>query len=153
MISPAKPRPCATCPWRTANHGKPHPDGWYTKRNRARLWAQLRRGEMMSCHKTDPANPVPSGVKPVPYGTEVHECAGALVLQQREIMNFQRCKSLPLYRSQHPNGLLRAGLLTIAERAVFGGMSGLVMARPDLNEPVSHDRLHWNPDVTVPPEK
>lgn len=50
--------PCAQCPWRTSNQGKRHPDGWYTKANLRRLWAGLRRGERMTCHPTDPANPV-----------------------------------------------------------------------------------------------
>ncbi len=55
----AAPRPCSSCPWLIANHGRPHPDGWNTKRNRDRLWAKLRTGDSMSCHKTDVSNPVP----------------------------------------------------------------------------------------------
>lgn len=148
-VAPANPRPCSECPWRTDNHGKPHPDGWFTKRNRDRLWAKLRRGDSMSCHKTDPSNPVPEGVDPVKAGTTVHECTGALILQQREMMNFQACKSLPTYKAQHPKGMTRTGLLVLVERSMFGGVpvlgGGVAMARPNLNEPVSHDGLNWTP--------
>lgn len=148
--APANPRPCSECPWRTENHGQPHPDGWFTKRNRDRLWAKLRRGESMSCHKTDPSNPVPTGVDPVKAGTTVHECTGALILQQRETMNYQACQGhLPTYKATHPKGMTRIGLVTMVERTIFGGVpllgAGVAMARPNLNEPVSHDGLNWNP--------
>jgi hypothetical protein len=88
-IKPAAARPCAACPWRTANQGKRHPMGWYTKANLQRLWAGMRRGEDMTCHPTDPDNPVPPGSTPVRPGAVTIECAGSLILKQREVMRFQ----------------------------------------------------------------
>ena len=58
MNGRAAKSPCQACPWRVENHGKRHPDGWYTKANLRRLWSGIRRGEEMSCHPTDPSNPV-----------------------------------------------------------------------------------------------
>lgn len=141
----ACPRPCSTCPWRDENHGKLHLDGWYTKRNRKRLWAKLKLGEMMSCHKTDPSNPVPDGNEPVAEGTTPHECTGALILQQRELMLFQHgCadgqKAAETFKRYKEAGgtMTRFGLASLVERALFGGkLGGLAMARPNLNEKVS----------------
>lgn len=142
--APACPAPCNSCPWLTANHGKPHPDGWYTARNRARLWAGLRRGEAMSCHKTDPANPVPEGCTPVPEGTTVHECTGGLILQQREVMKVSAVGGPRPYRKAHKAGLTVPGILRVVERIMFGGVpviGGLPVTKPDLNAEVSHPPL------------
>lgn len=136
--------PCAQCPWRTANHGKRHPDGWYTKANRARLWAQLRRGEAMTCHPTDPENPVPLGARPVPSHVTTRECAGAIILQQREMDTLQRMDDFKAYRKARPMGLTREGVAEMISRIMFAGMpmiGGRPMPRPNLNEPVSHDPL------------
>lgn len=152
-LESATNQPCSACPWLTVNHGKPHPHKWYTLANRRRLWKGTRDGESMSCHPTDPNNEVPEGTKPVPEGTATRECAGLLILQQREVMRFQAaCKEadaagkkdgLQRYRKAHPGGLLRGGILAVVERAMFGGtvLGGLKMAKPDLNLPVSHDDL------------
>lgn len=153
MKAPANPKACVSCPWRLKNQGKPHPDGWFTAANLKRLWAKLRHGEMMSCHRTDPNNPVPEGQQPVPEGTTTHECAGALTLQQRELMNFQDIakvekKALKVYKQQHPQGMTRDGLTAIVERAMFGGTSigGLKMSKPNLNDPeVGYSKLNWKP--------
>lgn len=147
----ACPHPCSSCPWIVANHGKPHPHGWYTKRNRDRLWAKLRTGDSMSCHRTDVSNPVPDGHQVPPEDSTVKECTGALILQQREVMNFQACgigfgpeDTRRAYRAAHPRGLTLEGLHVIIERAMFGGvLGGLRLAKPDLNEAVGHDRLIW----------
>jgi hypothetical protein len=151
-VSPAAPNPCSACPWRTANHGKRHPDGWYTKANRARLWRQLRQGENMTCHPTDPSNPVPEGHPCVPEGAQTLECSGALILQQRELMRFQavahqvaagtlKGRAFALYRKLHPGGMTLAGLGSLVERAVFGGVFGVQMSKPDLRAEVGHDAL------------
>lgn len=155
--APANPKACASCPWRIKNQGTPHPDGWYRASNLARLWAKLKRGDSMSCHKTDPNNPVPEGTKPVPEGTTIHECTGALTLQQRELMNFQDIaktegkKALKIYKQQHPNGMSREGMLVLVERAMFGGtqIGGLEMSSPNLNDmEVGYPaKLKWDPKV------
>ena len=50
--------PCTGCPWRTANHGTPHPGGFYRRTNLRRLWARIRQGGgIQSCHPTDPGHP------------------------------------------------------------------------------------------------
>jgi hypothetical protein len=137
-LAPAALRPCMHCPWRSANQGKRHPGGWYTKANLRRLWAGLRRGEDMSCHPTDPSNPASADATTL-------ECAGSLILKQREFMRFQRIAeenpgedALGLYRRRHPRGLTRGGLLAVVERALLGGtplIGAPEMTRPDLNEP------------------
>lgn len=142
--------PCAQCPWRTTNHGKRHPDGWYTVANRARLWARLRRGDDMTCHPTDPENPVPEGTRAVPEATQTRECAGAIILKQRELWYFQEVyKSLAAYRKARPSGLTRDGLAEMVSRMLFGGVpmiGGAKVSTPDLNQPVSHPPLgEWEP--------
>lgn len=113
----------------------------------------------MSCHPTDPANRVPAGTKPVPGDATTLECAGSLILKQREFMRFQRLAQdhpgedpFKLYRQQYPRGLTRDGLLTVVERAMFGGIplvGGLEMTRPDLNDPgiSAPDTADWDPDT------
>lgn len=105
----------------------------------------MRRGEHMSCHPTDESNPLPDGTRPVPAGTQVRECAGALILQQREAMVLDFLGDFKKYREARPNGLTRAGLAETISRYFFGGtpFGGLPMAKPDLNEPVGHDPLTW----------
>ncbi len=148
-VEAACPTPCSACPWRTANHGKPHPHGWYTAKNRARLWSKLRRGDSMTCHPTDPENEVPAGAKPVPKGATTHECAGGLVLQQRELEKVQGFDSLRDYLKASRLGLTISGLATLANRAVFGGLqiAGCrEMTETDLDEHVSHEPLgEWDP--------
>lgn len=165
-VSPATRQPCAHCPWRISNQGKPHPDGWYTKKNLRRLWVGMRRGERMTCHPTDPDNPVTPkaiarGYKPAPENARTNECAGALILQQREYMRFQAIveslspterigDAMRRYRAAHPRGLTRDGLVALVERAMFGGspLDNLAMTKPDLNQDdVGHpDLVPWTTD-------
>ncbi len=156
QIRPAAQRPCLACPWRTANQGEPHPLGWYTARNLARLWAGMRRGEDMTCHPTDPDNPVPEGARGAPEGAATLECAGSLILRQREVMRYQEIQlahphedGVRLYRQRHPGGLTKAGLLAVVQRYMFGGtpLTGFAMTRPDLNEPgiSAPGTAPWNP--------
>jgi hypothetical protein len=145
--------PCRACPWLTRNQGTRHPDGWYTKGNLARLWAGLRRGEGMSCHQTDPRNPVSpkaaaAGYRPAPDSAEVRECIGGLILQQRELHLYGRLLDLAAYRRARPRGLTRDGLATVVSRLAFGDtcLGGPAMARPNLNHPdVGHTPLPWTP--------
>lgn len=146
-VVPAAETPCAQCPWRTENQGKRHPDGWYTKANRTRLWSKLRRGEAMTCHPTDPTNPIPEGARAVPDGTTTRECTGAIILQQREVMVVQDMEvDMKRYRRERPRGMTREGFGEILARAVFGGVpviGGQKMTLPDLNQPVSMEGLPW----------
>lgn len=153
--------PCLACPWRTSNHGKRHPDGWYTRRNQDRLWTGLRNGDAMSCHPTDPGNEVTpaaqaKGYRPAPAAAEPLECRGAIILQQRELhllgQNFGG--NYRHYRQARPGGLTRAGASALILRLAFGGVpviGGAPMGRPNLNAPVSHHRLSWTPITEVQP--
>lgn len=145
----SKAGPCADCPWRTSNQGKRHPGGWYTKTNLQRLWAGLRRGERMTCHPTDPDNPVPEGWRQAPLGRATAECTGALILQQREMQRasdiVEAGGDLADYCRAHPRGLTRMGCVKLISELAFGGapfIGGLEMSKPNLNHPeVGYDRL------------
>lgn len=157
-IAPAAARPCAACPWLLANHGRRHPDGWYRATNLRRLWAGLRTGEApgMSCHPTDPDNPVPEGWRGVPVGTVTRECAGAQTLVQRELRLFERLADqlgidapiLRIYRALRPRGLTRAGLAHWVHGQMLAGTPfgppNAMTAQP-LDHPVGidHDGLPW----------
>lgn len=97
---------CAACPWRTVNHGKPHPDGWYTDANRKRLWNGLRTGDApgMTCHPTDPLN------QPVGDSTVTRECAGAWLIIARECAALDEAKSVGEYRKGRKLAMTREGL-------------------------------------------
>lgn len=138
------PAACRACPWRLSNQGKPHPDGWYTKKNLMRLWAGLRRGERMSCHPTDPENPVSEqaqarGYRPAPDHADTRECMGSLVLTQREVMLLDREHGADPRRDRRARtrGLTRDGIASLIERVMFGGsvLGGQPMPRPNLNDP------------------
>lgn len=152
-FQPAATTPCAQCPWRASNQGTCHPGGWYTKANLRRLWAGLRRGERMSCHPTDPGNPLPPGFRPPPAGVAVRECAGALALVQRELWRFQeQYAGVKEYRRARPFAMTPEGLWAAASALAFGGIPVLgAGSRPtavDLNGPAFYEPLgEW-----VPPE-
>lgn len=125
----AMAKPCPDCPWRKSNQGKPHPHGWYSRRNLRRLWAGLRSGKApgMTCHPTDPDNLVPEGHRGAPEGSRPKECAGALLLVQRELRKLE--KTPERYLKENRDGLTRSGVAFWAlERCVlantpFGGTS------------------------------
>jgi hypothetical protein len=151
-LAPACETPCSSCPWRTENQGKPHPDGWFTTKNRERLWAKMRRGESMSCHPTDPANPLPPGAPAVTAPVTV-ECAGSLILVQREAVKLQAFPgpyAFRLYRKAHPKGLTKDGVANLISRTTLAGVPLVGAPRMpllDLMAPVSHepvgDWLAW----------
>lgn len=157
-IAPACATPCAACPWRTANHGRRHPDGWYTKTNRDRLWAGMRRGARMSCHPTDPENPVPEGAREVPADVVTRECAGVLVLIQREMAVIDQIADdaahgqeiARRYRQLRPRGLTLEGITSNIHRIMLSRIDGglerfgaLPMTKVDLDLEVGHDPLPW----------
>lgn len=156
MTDDALPVPCQACPWRLANQGKRHPDGWYTKANLQRLWAGLRRGEDMSCHPTDPANEVSeaaqaAGYRPAPEHAKTRECVGAAILKGREAMVLQTDydSDITRYRRGRPRGLTRDGVVALIGRYVFGGtaLGGRPLPKPDLdNAEVGYEPLgEWKP--------
>jgi len=147
----AAPHPCSACPWRTANQGQRHPGGWYTKANLRRLWTKLRDGDAMTCHPTDPENPLPPGFDPVPEGATLHECTGALILQFREvhIMNFLTTEELGgsrAYRQMPRRGMTVNGLATMVTRFIGWPGTQPIPRDLNLNEPgIGYDQLPWEP--------
>ena len=83
--------PCAECPWRTANHGKRHPGGFYRKDNLRRLWNQIRKGGgVQTCHPTDPGHPDHQEYAGAREGSTAQECMGSIVLITRELRHAAR---------------------------------------------------------------
>lgn len=146
--------PCPQCPWKLENQGRRHPGGWYTKANLRRLWGGLRRGERMTCHPTDPDNAVECQCHtPPPPGTVTRECAGALIVIQREV---QRVNDILVaggswadYRREHPRGLTKEGAACHVMASAFAtnSLTGYEMGRPNLNDPtIGHaDLVPWVP--------
>jgi hypothetical protein len=81
----ASPRPCAQCPWRTRNQSRRDRHGFYRLENLRRLWEGLRDGERMTCHPTDPDMAEFAGYEQTAGAQKTCECAGALVVIQREL--------------------------------------------------------------------
>ena len=113
--NPDHVRLCEQCPWRKSNHGKRHKDGFYTKKNLRRLWAEIKRGDgIQTCHLTDPSHPmhVTAGA---PITATPHECAGSLALVARELNKLQDLieegheDAYKVYKKQNPRGLSREG--------------------------------------------
>jgi hypothetical protein len=148
-MAQAAPQACAHCPWRTANHGKRNPHGFYRKENLRRLWRGLRAGERMTCHPTDPLMAEFSGYEDTAGRQMTRECAGALILIQREIARFQVAgqqadvahtkDALRRYRTAVGSSAMSAGgLAEIAWIALTGGglsPGSLAMRTMNLNEP------------------
>ena len=88
---PTATEPCDGCPWRTANHGKHHPGGFFLFKNLRRLWSEIRKGDgVQSCHPTDPSHPdhvEHGGAKP---GAHAQECSGSVILVAREIAQLNK---------------------------------------------------------------
>jgi len=74
---------CDQCPWRKVNQSKRHKFGFFTQANLKRLWNGLRKGNPMSCHKTDTGHPdhVACGAK----GDKPKECAGSIIVIRQEL--------------------------------------------------------------------
>lgn len=154
-VVPACPKPCAACPWRLANQGADHPHRFYTPGNLARLWRGLRNGSRMSCHPTDPRMAEFEGYEQTAGQEKTAECAGALVVQQREFMLFQgvirrdpKCRALQVYAALRPRAkaMTRSGLVAMMERHVFSGtvLGGVAMTTPDLgDQEVGYPVLPW----------
>lgn len=88
----ASPQPCVHCPWRLANQGRqPDPHGFYTAASLHRLWNGLRTGNApgMTCHPTDPQMDAFDGYEATAARERTHECAGALILELRELAVFE----------------------------------------------------------------
>lgn len=137
--------PCAGCPWRAENHGKEPfeepPEGyrakgedfekdWYGEENAQRLWKGMRRGEMMSCHASDP-----NQWEHLDDEEDPEICAGLLVIVIRELNILEECceeaeaegerNGLERYLERRPEGLTREGVVRWTERVLFGALPGV----------------------------
>ena len=141
--------PCAVCPFRIANQGQKHKHGFYTKANLRRLWAGLRRGEGMTCHMTDPRMAEFEGYERTASAQTTRECAGALILQQREFMRLQDAlqagQDVRQWCREHPRSLTRVGAVQVMFAAAGMGRHNTLVgtgSRPNLNaEGVGHPDL------------
>lgn len=111
----------------------------------------------MSCHPTDPENPVPDGAREVPADVVTRECAGILVLIQREMTIIDQIADDAVhgqeiarrYRQLRPRGLTLEGITSNIHRIMFSRIEGserigvLPMTKMDLNLNVGHDPLPW----------
>jgi hypothetical protein len=162
--------PCPHCPWRTANRGRKTKHkvdgpkggyGWFSAKNRQRLWAALKRGEAMICHPTDASDPRYGA----PEHAQARECAGALILQQRELMVLDKmflaakAEGVPekdvyktvwrRYRKERPGGLTREGAAQLMLAFPFGSVPILggrrAMGEPNLMAEVEagKGKLTW----------
>jgi hypothetical protein len=84
----AAPRPCSQCPWRVGNQERKDRHGFYDLSNLRRLWEGLRAGERMTCHPTDPQMAEFDGYENTADRAQTRECAGALVVIQRELIRL-----------------------------------------------------------------
>lgn len=77
----------------------------------------------------------------MPETATTHECAGALILQQREFMEFSEISKNPAtenalreYRKRRPLGMTADGLRALAGRAIFSWPGEVEMSRPELSD-------------------
>lgn len=120
-IEACSEKACAACPFRISNHGRKHPENYYSKGNRRRLWNGLRTGDApgMTCHPTDPQN------QPVAERVVTRECAGAMLLLAREwhtlSTTLEAGGSIADYRRGRTLPLTQDGIGAMVERIMFGG--------------------------------
>lgn len=149
--------PCSACPWRIENHGKKNQWGFYTAKNRKRLWNQIRGADRsqechpQSCHPTDPGHPdhIAAGAKP---GSTPKECPGSVILVYREIEKIIEAgkgtgkpreitpEGIDRYVREWPtSGLTKRGILYwVLERITYGGVpfvGGPKLPDVDIDEP------------------
>lgn len=146
----SKSAPCAQCPWRKSNHGKPHKFGFYTKANLRRLWNQIRGGgKPQSCHLTDPSHP-DHGAKP---SAKAQECPGAVIIVLREVGKMADDKKLinsdgvsRYLRERKKFGLKKSGVLYwVVERIQMAGVPFLGGEKlPEVNDD--------DPEIGLPEE-
>ena len=123
---------CATCPFRLANQGKPHPANWYSLKNLRRIWNGIRTGAApgFTCHASDPESKNYGSTVQVPDTCQPRECGGLLIVVQRHVRDAGESTTLKEYRGHHRYPMTRAGIAHWVNRALFGSMNG--SAPPDV---------------------
>lgn len=93
----------------------------------------------MSCHPTDPNNAVPDGHKAAPEENEPTECAGLLLLVQRELRAFTEDPE----NYNHRRGLTKEGMIWWGV-ARCAPMAGSILGGPPM--PI----IEEDPDIQLP---
>jgi hypothetical protein len=149
----AAPHPCAECPWRTENHGREERHGFYGPENLRRLWDGLRDGERMTCHPTDPAMAEFAGYESTAHRRRTRECAGALVLIQRELMRLNAAAQDPAVPAGHALARYHevVGELAMTRNGVASHLFALQAGSTPLSGGVSVRLVDLaEPDVAMP---
>ena len=151
-------QPCQDCPWRTANHGRRHPGGFFRKDNLRRLWNQIRKGGgMQTCHPTDPSHPDHRKYAGAKEGSATAECIGSVVLITRELRHAAKLggqetlleiKGTEQYlkESKKRRGLTRAGLLWAAAVRKIPAPFGAGIPMPPVTMALLHAEWIGRPD-------
>lgn len=116
-MAPARPTPCAECPFLAANHGREHDKGIYSPEMFTRVWRDATHdGGSFGCHKFDgdaylfdDADAEKGFAKPVDVGHKI-ECAGMVALLDREMDRLEEAGSHEAYLEAHPAGLRRSAV-------------------------------------------
>jgi hypothetical protein len=139
-------KPCAQCPWRTANQGKRHFGSFYSKKNLTRLWRQVRGGgNPQSCHLTDPSHPdhIAAGAR---EDSKPRECPGSVILIARELRMMEKLgggqitvEGTEKYWKLRKRGLTKKGVhYWLVQRVQFGHvpmLGGPPLPKVDENDP------------------
>lgn len=141
---------CGTCPWRRSVWGRtdtPRPE-YNTAERRDQMWSEhpergpgvgVRFGDEMLCHTGAEAED----------GTGItHECAGAIILCQRELIRYAT-HGIGRLHPFAPSGLTMQAAYTLAVRMIGRGVVGpedrdelILAAHPRIGDPaIGHDDL------------
>lgn len=120
--------PCAECPWRVSNIGRPVPEayeGTYDRPQRVAIWSSVRNGSRELCHLSVGADVFPHqndpdwqshGYVSTPTGATKRECGGYVAALQREFKRLRQFDTFEEYQQAYPNGLTLTGLQYLIAR-------------------------------------
>lgn len=165
-LRPSPVTPCAECPWRVDNVGRPVPEkyaGTYARDQRVALWAELRDPVVQECHMgagdgdafphgKDPVW-IEAGFAPIPEHARSRECAGALIAVRREVARMLTFPSWDAYNKAHPLGFTK-GAAKFWARRLAGEVDGMPPVRDDLTttvevvDPLKDDALKFHEVLT-----
>ncbi|WP_299517980.1 hypothetical protein [uncultured Serinicoccus sp.] len=156
--------PCAECPWRVSNIGRPVPDdyqGTYDRPQRVAVWSSVRHGSRELCHLSVGADVFPHqddpawqslGYVSTPSGAIKRECGGYVAALERELERLSGFDTFEEYQQAYPNGLTREGLQYLIARTRATDLPPLrsvAIAAEELIDPAQDDDL--TPVELAPP--
>lgn len=145
--------PCAECPWRRSNVGRPVPEkyaGTYDRPQRVNAWSSLRHGYRELCHLSAGTDVFPQGGDPdwmamgfvePPGGAAPRPCSGYVAAVDRELHRARECGTWEVYQATYPAGLTLQGFQAIMRRAKDPAIPSTHPVRVDADELVdpSHE--------------